>query len=171
MTLHRIRRRQWLRQAEGYLELGMPQHALDALARYGDLSTMPGEACFWQGEALRALGRHEEALVALARAAEKLPSRAVEIGLAMGWCHKRTGRVDLAIADLESAAATDPENALILYNLACYWSLVGNKRQTLLFLSQALSLDPSFREQIADESDFDNVRSDPAFIALATVSI
>ena len=171
MTVHRIRRRQWLRQAEGYLELGMAQHALDTLARYGDPAKMPGDACYWRGEALRVLGRHEEALVSLSRAAEQLPSKAVEIGLALGWCHKRTGRIDLAISALERATARDPENALVLYNLACYWSLAGNKRQVLLFLSRALSLAPSYRELIAEESDFDNVRSDPAFKALATVSV
>ena len=35
----RIRRQQLVMQAEGYLELGMPQHGLDVLARWGDPDT------------------------------------------------------------------------------------------------------------------------------------
>ena len=49
----------------------------------------------------------------------------VRAWLALGWCHKRTGRIDLAIDALEAARNADPDEPLILYNLACYWSLAG----------------------------------------------
>ncbi len=158
MSAHRIRRQLWLRQAEGYLELGMARHALDTLARYGDGADRSGRASYLRGEALRSLGQHEAALRPLRIAARRLPERTTEVGLALGWCYKRTGRLDKAIAALEHALAHDPRNALLLYNLACYWSLAGNTRQVLLFLSRALAIDGSFRDLVADESDFDNVR-------------
>ena len=65
----------------------------------------------------------------------------------------------------------DPQNGLVHYNLACYWSLAGNKRQALLFLAQALDLDPNFRDLVSAESDFDLVRNDPAFRALTSVIV
>jgi tetratricopeptide (TPR) repeat protein len=171
MNFQRIRRQQWLRQAEGYLEFGMPQHALDTLARCGESRTLPGKAAYLRGEALRALNRHEDALVALERAWDQLEDSRVEIGLAIGWCYKRVGRVDLAIRALERVLVIDPGNALVLYNLACYWSLASNKRQAILFLSKALSIDAKYRELVAEESDFDNVRTDPAFRALTRVEV
>jgi tetratricopeptide (TPR) repeat protein len=168
---NRVRRQQFVRQAEGYLELGMAQHALDVLARYGAPESLPGPACYLRGEALRALQRYEEAATALLRAAEFLPERSTEIGLALGWCYKRIGRIDLAIQSLERALRDDPDHALLHYNLACYWSLDGNKRQALTFLARALELDQNLRDLIADESDFDSVRTDPAFKSLTAVIV
>lgn len=171
MSAHRIRRQQLVRQAEGYLELGMAEHALNVLARCGDPDSLPGQACYLRGEALRGLERYHEAVPSLSRAADLLPEKAVEVGLALGWCYKRVGRIDLAIQALERALDEEPNQALVHYNLACYYSLAGNKRQALMFLTRALSLDQQLRDLIADEADFDNVRNDPAFRALTAVIV
>jgi Flp pilus assembly protein TadD len=152
-------------QAEGYLELGLPQQALDVLARLGAGDAPDVQTLFLQGEALRALERYGDALVPLERAAKTEPE-SVHIWLALGWCHKRTGRLDLAIDALETALAVDPEEALIRYNLACYWSLAGGKRQALAYLEQTLSLDPSYRGMAGHEPDFDSIRTDPEFQAI-----
>lgn len=149
----------------------MAKQALAALTRYGDPADLPGAVSFLRAEALRALDRHDDALAALHHAAERLPQRSTEIGLALGWCYKRTGRIELAIAALARVLAREPNNALVLYNLACYWSLAGNGRQSLLFLSRALSLDPTYRDLLDKETDFDNVRSDPDFRALSSVNV
>jgi len=110
-------------------------------------------------------------LPSLLRAAELEPDRSTQIGLALGWCYKRTGRIDLAIKALETALKEAPDQAILSYNLACYWSLTGNKRQSLAFLSRALKLDQHLRDLLADESDFNNVRNDPAFKALTVVIV
>jgi hypothetical protein len=52
------------------------------------------------------------------------------------------------------------------YNLACYWSRAGNVARALDRLADALRLEPHYRDRIADESDFDFIRSDPRFEAL-----
>ncbi len=171
VSIIRVRRQQFVRQAEGYLELGMAQHALDVLARCGCAESLPGPACYLRGEALRALQRYDEASMALLRAAEFLPERSTEIGLALGWCYKRIGRLELAIQSLERALRNDPDHALLHYNLACYWSLAANKREALMFLARALELDQDLRDLVADETDFDNVRTDPAFKALTAVIV
>ena len=120
---------------------------------------------YLQGEAFRGLGRCEEALPLLVRVVEAEPEN-VRGWLALAWCQKRTGQLDRAIFSMESALAADPEEALIHYNLACYWSLAGGKRQALGYLEQALALDGNFRLMIDAESDFDALRSDPDFQAL-----
>ncbi|MEX0677988.1 MAG: tetratricopeptide repeat protein [Pirellulales bacterium] len=166
----RIRRQQLLLQAEGYLELGMARHALDVLARCGDSSTLPDHALYLKGQSLRELGRFPEALEPLSRAAKSSPEN-ISIWLALGWCYKRTGKLDRAIESLEEALAAEPDDALVHYNLACYWSLAKNKRQALLYLSRALHLADEYRALVADESDFDPIRDDPAFRALVRVTV
>ena len=154
-------------QAEGYLELGMSQQALDVLNRLGDSDDGDADlhALYLQGEALRGLGRYGEALAALGRVTKAEPEN-VHAWLAVGWCHKRSGRLDLAIDALEAARAADPEEPLIHYNLACYWTLAGGKRQALGYLERALALDASYRGLIDGETDFDALRSDPDFQAV-----
>lgn len=160
-----IRRLRLQREAEGYLELGMPQHALSSLARIGDPSSLDSSALYLWGEALRSLERYEEAIIPLQRAAESAPEN-INIRLALGWCFKRVGRIHKAIETLEQALASEPNEPLLRYNLACYFSLAGNKNRAIRYLSQALGLAPGYRSLIDSESDFDSLRHDPDFLAL-----
>src|SRR5208282_4375248 len=109
-------------QAEGYLELGLPQQALDVLGRLGSTEGADVRTLYLLGEALRSLERYSDAIVPLKKVAELEPEN-VQVLLALGWCHKRTGRIDLAIAALETALAADSDEPLIRYNLACYHSV------------------------------------------------
>jgi tetratricopeptide (TPR) repeat protein len=171
MSAHdRIRRQQLLSQAEGYLELGMAQHSLDVLDRCGDSDLLSDHALYLKGEGLRALGRFCEAIEPLDRAARGRPDH-VHVWLALGWCHKRCGRLDLAIESLEEALVADPNDALVHYNLACYWSLAQNARRAVDYLSKALDLKEHYRNMVADESDFDPIRNNPAFQALLRVTV
>lgn len=162
---YRLRMQRTLREAEGYLELGMAQTALDLLARVTEPGTFRGQQLYLTGEALRALERYEEALIALTEAADLSPSN-IHVWLALGWCRKRTGRLDLAIDALERAEEASPEEAIVHYNLACYWSLAGKKQLALRYLSRAISLDAQFRNLLDSESDFDPIRAEPEFQAL-----
>jgi Flp pilus assembly protein TadD len=153
------------REAEGYLELGMSEHALKTLGRLGDPVTFDAQALYLWGESLRSLERYFEALAPLQRAAKAAPDD-IRIRVALGWCYKRTGQLDSAIDALEQALLIEPEQALLRYNLACYLSLSGQKRRALRYLSQALSLDPGYHKLIDTESDFDPLRADPQFQAI-----
>ncbi len=166
----RIRRQQLIIQAEGYLELGMARHALEVLSRCGELENLTDHGLYLLGESLRTLERYGEAIVPLKRAAQGDPNN-MHIWLALGWCYKRIARLDLAIESLEEALSAEPNEALVHYNLACYWSLANNKRQALSYLARAIHLKESYRSMVADESDFDPIRQDPAFQALVRVTV
>ena len=160
----RIRRMKIQSQAEGYLELNLPQQALDALGRLGNMDEADVRTLYLQGEALRSLERYADAIVPLAKVAELEPENVQVCGL--GRCHKRTGRIDLAIAALERAMAADSDEPLIRYNLACYHSAAGDKRHALAYLEQALALDPSYRSLVEHEADFNRLRGDAEFQAI-----
>ena len=70
-----------------------------------------------------------------------------------------------------SAVKVDPAEAILQYNLACYWSLARNRTLALRFLSRALEMDSNLRDMIADESDFDPLRHDPEFVAVTNVIV
>lgn len=156
----RIKRQ--LDEAEGYLMLDLPLRALEILERRADWATMQFEASYLAGEALRSLERYREALKPLEVAAKLKPGD-VGVAIALGWCYKRTHRLAQAIDSLERAVRHDPEDALLHYNLACYWSLASNAGKALDELAVALDLVPGLRSLIPDEADFDQLRGNPDF--------
>jgi tetratricopeptide (TPR) repeat protein len=148
----------------------MARHALDVLTRCGDDDSLTDHALYLKGQCLRELGRYREALDPLWRAAQGNPDN-VSIWLALGWCYKRTGKLDRAIESLEEALSADPSDALVHYNLACYWSLARNKKQALAYLAKAFDLEDEYRSLVRAETDFDPIRDDPAFQALIRVTV
>lgn len=164
--LFRDRIQRQLDAAEGYLMLNLPGRALEILEGRSDWATMQFEASFLTGEALRSLERYREALRPLELAARIRPTD-VSLAIALGWCYKRTHRLAQAIDALERAGRANPDEPLLHYNLACYWSLAGNAPKALDELTVALDLDPELRSLIPDESDFDSLRGNPAFERLA----
>jgi Flp pilus assembly protein TadD len=166
----RIRTRRILREAEGYLELGMPEHTLKALDRLSDPATFRGQALYLRGQALRALRRYREALTHLEEAADLSPSN-VLIWVALGLCYKRAGKIHLAIEAIERAIDVQPSMPLLHYNLACYLSLAGEKRRAVRELAYAIELDDGFRYKVIDEPDFDPLRSDPEFVSLTSIIV
>lgn len=181
-----LRHHRRCRAAEGYLELltvfadrWHPDPVLrDKLAQraIGELEALPdrprwrAEKAYLHGQALRTMERYAEAILYLDEAA-KLQRINVQIQLAMGWCYKRVNRLDLAIQALEQVIEAFPDEGIVHYNLACYWSLAGNKGLALQYLTQSFDLDPSYREMVATESDFDSLRDDPDFQMLTSVVV
>lgn len=177
----RIRRQQLVREAEGYLELAgmftdrwplpqplrdrLAQRAIDTLSHATTNRAQQAHVLLLTGQALRVMERYADAVEPLQQAGELEPEN-ISVWLALGWCYKRTGRIDLAIDALEHALQADDQEAIIHYNLACYWSLSGNAAVAVNHLSLAFELDPTYRERVAGESDFDPIRLEPRFQAL-----
>jgi Flp pilus assembly protein TadD len=151
-----------LEAASGYIDLSMPEHALRALDQVSDREAAAFEYYWLRGDALRTAGNFEEALAALSRAREEQPDE-LSVLMAMAWCYKRTDRLSHAISAMEEAYRAHPKVAIVLYNMACYYSLAGDKMQALSWLGRALRMQTALRQRIAAESDFDPLRNDPDF--------
>ena len=165
VTRNRILLGRAIEEAEGYTELGMLEHALRRCSGPDRWCTeMAGRVTYW-ARRCRDLARYEEALPPLERSADLLPDD-IHILLALGWCYKRTGQLAKAIEVLERAVRVDSSEAVLHYNLACYWSLARNRSLALRYLSRALEIDTNFRDMISDEPDFNLLRHDAQFIAL-----
>jgi len=149
------------RAAEGYLSLGMPEHALDAL------NQLPGadhdlEVLLLRGDALRVKQDHQNSLDCFLRAHSLHPEN-LDALLGMAWCYKRLGRVDLSIESLRLACQSHSDVPIVLYNLACYYALSGDKEHALSWLGRALRMNPELLKLISDETDFDRLRNDTDF--------
>ncbi|MGH7200729.1 MAG: tetratricopeptide repeat protein [Planctomycetaceae bacterium] len=86
-----------LRGADGYLQLQMPDHALEELDRIADPGPLEAPLQVLRGEALRTKQDYDAAIPALQRAAELIPppfNRAAWLSLAD--CFRRRGQEHLA---------------------------------------------------------------------------
>jgi tetratricopeptide (TPR) repeat protein len=81
--------------------------------------------------------------------------------------HWQTKDWEAAIAELSELHEQKPEDATILYNLACAESLAGRREDALGHLRQSVELDDSFAKLAADDDDFAAIRDEPEFSALA----
>lgn len=160
-NVDKLRKRQ-LRAAEGYLSLGMPDHALEALNQLTEDTALDLECLLLRGDALRVKQTHADALVCFRKAHEVDPEN-LDAFLGMAWCHKRLGQVDLSIIALRQAQQSHPEVPIVLYNLSCYYALDHQKEHALSWLGRALRKNPEFLKLIPEETDFDSLRDDPDF--------
>ena len=98
-----------LREAHGYFELGMTQHALDCLDGLGELGPFEAEVELLRGEALRKEHRFEDAELALRTAAKKFPAPYDRSAwYALSLCYRQVGDVNRAIQSLARARGAQP---------------------------------------------------------------
>jgi tetratricopeptide (TPR) repeat protein len=150
------------REAEGYFELQLFE---DCLERANVLLKMNLQLPFarsMRAECLRSLDRFEDGEKAYELILTEDPGN-VAAWVGLGWCRKRNGRLDLAMASMEDLLRHRPGETIGLYNLACYCVLGGERERALDLLRQAVTSDPSYRLLAREEEDFDSVRNDPAF--------
>ena len=88
---------QRLSMAEGYLELGLPQLAIEELDTVDDPGNLEPIWHSMYGEALRADGNYRGAMVHLAHAAQMLgPVRGQQAWTALAECHRKLGDLETA---------------------------------------------------------------------------
>jgi tetratricopeptide (TPR) repeat protein len=77
--------------------------------------------------------------------------------------HWETGDFDQAAEELSEAHEQFPDDAGVLYNLACAESMAGRKGEALVHLREAVDLDGDFRGLAEKDTDFDPIRDEPDF--------
>ena len=103
----RVARR--VREAAGYLELGLAQRVLDCLTGLEPLGPFEAEAAMLRGAAMQKQERFEEAAVAFHQAALATPAPTDKTAwLALSLCYRQCGDVDRAIQTLGTARGALP---------------------------------------------------------------
>jgi len=123
-------------------------------------------------DGLAKLGRGDELLQA-ARQGIKLADTHLELNPddARAWylsaaALMRVGQRDQALERGHRAFAIDPEDAGVLYNLACNYALAGLTDEAIDHLAKALQNGFGQREWLENDSALDPLRDDPRFQAL-----
>jgi uncharacterized Ntn-hydrolase superfamily protein len=78
------------------------------------------------------------------------------------------GRYAEGVAVLREALVRRGDDAVLLYDLACFESLAGEGEEALAHLARSVELDPGLRVAAAADSDFDSIRHDPRFAGLVS---
>lgn len=151
-----------LETVQGYLLLDMPEQALRELASIREFGQYSAEWQRLRGEALRSDHQHAAALEAFEEA-DRMDPDDLSTLLGMAWCQKRVDRLADAIETMQRAYRVCPTRSIVLYNMACYFSLAGDKGQALSWLGRALRMSPDLRRLIPAEADFDPLRDDADF--------
>ncbi len=73
------------------------------------------------------------------------------------------GDYEGVIAKGREEIEANPQYPMPLYNLACVESLAGHKEDAVRHLGMAIEGAEMFRDMAKQDSDFDNVRDEPAF--------
>jgi tetratricopeptide (TPR) repeat protein len=83
--------------------------------------------------------------------------------LGLAWSEKRIGRLDLCIECMLLAIEHHPEEAIAVYNLACYYALNQQEEEALIWLRKAFTMDKKYVAYIDAETDFDSIRDNQEF--------
>ena len=142
----------------------LANRAIDCLCQIESPRGHLAYVLFLKGQACRASGQHSAAVEYLQQAVELNPENLHTL-LALAWCFKRLHQLDQAIEAMVSAVELEPNSAISHYNLACYWALAGDELKAIESLQTALELNPDYRENIANEDDFDSIRNSDRFVA------
>ncbi|MBI1348292.1 hypothetical protein GC163_18615 [bacterium] len=158
-----------LERAEGYLMLGMAEQALKELRSIADPTADAYTYHHHRADAFRLLERYAESLDEF-QTCQMLQPDEVDVFMGLAWCYKRLGQLAHAIATTHDAVQAHPDEPVLLYNLACYYALSGQKSQALSWLGRALRKAPQLRELIDDETDFNPIRESAEFRKLLELS-
>jgi tetratricopeptide (TPR) repeat protein len=141
-----------LAEAVGYLELGMPQDAWDALEE------IPAEERHLPPvlQIRLEIYRHMEKYEGMATMAEHLTKQFPEDAqywISLAYAQRRYLNLQTAERTLLEAFTRFPEEATIPFNLACYACQLGRLDEAREKLAKAISLEPAFKETALEDED------------------
>jgi adenylate cyclase len=138
----------WRVQPEDYQAILL---STDALAKLG-----------WEAEAKKAA----EQGIQVADAHLELNPDDARAWLLSGAALMRLGQREQGFERARRAYAVDPEDAGVLYNLACIYALAGSSDEAIDYLDKAVQNGFGQREWLENDSALDSIRGEPRFQAL-----
>jgi predicted Zn-dependent protease len=141
-----------LEAAEGYLTLGMPIDAWDELENIPAEQRALPEVLKMRVDACRFMEKWDIAAEVsrhLAKIEPEDPRHPVNLATAV----RQIEGEQAAIKILEDVRGTFPNDADILYNLACYRAVLGNVDEAKALLAEAFTHDSSLRISSLDDPD------------------
>jgi tetratricopeptide (TPR) repeat protein len=155
---------------EGHEELYLvlSGHAVFTVADE-EVDAPPGTFVFVRDPAVQrtAVARKDGTAIFIAggRAGEPFEPSGWELGSAAHPFYER-GDYEGAIEALRPVVEQHPDNAVAVYNLACYEALAGRRDGALEHLRRAAELREDLRRLAQEDSDFDPIGDDPEFLAI-----
>jgi adenylate cyclase len=154
------------------LSQGKYEEAVKLFERAAALRPEDYEAPKFLGMAFASLGMEAEAEAANRRAV-KLVGQHLELNpddsraLILGAAANANIRNDeLASQYAMRAIAVDPEDPMLLYNVACTYGLLGRKEECLHALEQAVSKGWGDKSWLEHDSDLDSIRGEARYLGL-----
>ena len=154
------------------LSQGEYEHAISLLERAALVRPEDYVAGNFIAQALRSLGRDDEALDVSRRQAvlveqhlELHPedSRALIIAATI---YARMGKPELGAEYAQRAMAVDPDDPRVLYNIACAFACSGRIPEALDALEGSVRNGWGDKAWVEHDSDFDSIREEPRYKAL-----
>jgi TolB-like protein/Flp pilus assembly protein TadD len=125
-------------------------------------------------QTLVSLGRMADAKAALEKVAEILPNYLLQnpddarAKLFYAITLLELGRREEAIAEGNAALELAPGDSLMLYNCACLYAQLGDKKKAIVTLRDAVAAGVTNYQWWKHDPDLDSLRDDPEFIALSS---
>jgi TolB-like protein/Flp pilus assembly protein TadD len=158
--------------ARARLSQGRYEEAVKLLERAAALRPEEYQVPGFLAQALTSLGRHEEAAVALKKDLrlvqehlELYPDdpRALVIGATAA---ASINNAELALEFVDKAIRADPEDPMLLYNVACTYAMLGRDSDCLDTLERAVGMGWADKGWLEHDSDLDSVRGDARYVEL-----
>ncbi len=87
-------------------------------------------------------------------------SRALTLG---AYAFFKSNDEETAVELMERSVSLDPEETMVLYNAACFYSILGKVEEALDYFEKAIDSGFASREWIENDSDLDLIRNHPRF--------
>ena len=143
-------------EAEGWLELKLPDEALPRIERLLRTSMGRPLGLHLRVRAFVELARYRDALRDLDEL-EGYEHDAEWLDVTEAWCRKRIDDLDGAIDCMRRLIERNRRSAIGHFNLGCYLALAGHPDEAINELTLACGIDPTFRKLAREEKDLESL--------------
>ena len=158
--------------ARSRLSQGMYEEAVKLLERAAALRPEDYQTAGFLGQALTALGKHEEAAASYRRQVKLIdvhlelnpddPRACILGAVANAIIHDKERAVQFA----KQAMQVDPDDPMLLYNVACTYAQLSMPQESLDALERSVEKGWGDRNWIEHDSDLDSIRDTPRYKAI-----